>query len=404
MSVKLPIYLDHNATTPVDQRVFEAMKPYFCEVFGNAASRGHSFGWEAEAAVDKARSQIANLVNGKPEGIIFTSGATESDNLAIKGVACRYRAKGRHIITQTTEHKAVIDTCRKLQHDGYEITWLGVDRKGRVDPDELRKAIRPDTILVTIMWANNEIGTIQPMREIGRICRERDVLLHSDATQGVGKIPVDIEADNVDLLSFTGHKIYGPKGCGGLCVRSREPKIELECLIDGGGHERGFRSGTLNVPGIVGLGAACEIAMNDMADDAQRLSMLRDRLERAIIEQVENVTVNGDVANRLPHMTNLTFGGIDSDDLMLATCDVAVSSGSACSSATAQSSYVLRACGVPHELAQSSLRFACGRRNREDEIDYVSGQFARTLGKPTPSSAVRITGFQPVSEARLEKP
>lgn len=381
MSVKLPIYLDHNATTPVDPRVFERMRPYFTEVFGNAASRGHSFGWEAEAAVDMARTQIANLIGGSPDGVIFTSGATESDNLAIKGVACRYRDKGKHIITQTTEHKAVLDPCKKLEKEGFDVTWLPVDRSGRIDADELRRAIRSDTIMVTIMWANNEIGTLQPIREIGAICRDRGVLFHSDATQAVGKIAVDIEAGNVDLLSLTGHKIYGPKGCGALHVRHKDPKIELESIIDGGGHERGYRSGTLNVPGIVGLGAACAIAMSDMERDAQRLSALRDRLEQSILTNVENVIVNGDSAHRLPHMTNLTFPGVDSEDLMGATCDVAVSSGSACGSASLESSYVLRACGVCHEQARSSLRFALGRRNTEEEVDFVVNQMARAIGK-----------------------
>jgi cysteine desulfurase len=393
MSVKLPIYLDHNATTPVDERVFEAMRPYFMEIFGNAASKGHSFGWAAEASVDQARLQVANLIGGKPEGVIFTSGATESNNLAIKGLACRHRERGRHIITQVTEHKAVLDPCRKLQKDGFDVTWLGVDRRGRIDVDELRRAIRPDTILVSIMWANNEIGTLQPMREIGAICREHGILFHSDATQAVGKIPVDVEADNVDLLSLTGHKLYGPKGAGALYVRHEHPRVELESMIDGGGHERGYRSGTLNVPGIVGLGAACEVAMHDRARDAQRLSRLRDRLESAMLEQVENVYINGDPDNRLPHMSNLTFAGADSEDLMLATCDIAVSSGSACASASLESSYVLRACGVSHEHAQCSLRFALGRRNTEEEVDFVVNQISRTIGKlrgsdtaPLPSS------------------
>ena len=259
MSVKLPIYLDHNATTPMDVRVFEAMRPYFVEIFGNAASRAHSFGWEAEAAVDKVRVQVATLINAKPDSIVWTSGATESNNLAIKGVARKYRGKGKHIITQTSEHKAVLDPCKKLQADGFDITWLQVDRRGRIDLDELRRSIRPDTILVSIMWANNEIGTVHPISQIGAICREHGVLLHTDATQAVGKVPVDVEACNVDLLSMTGHKIYGPKGCGALFVRRKPTLVELDCLIDGGGHERGYRSGTLNVPGIVGVGAACEL-------------------------------------------------------------------------------------------------------------------------------------------------
>lgn len=381
MSIKLPIYLDHNATTPMDPRVFKAMRPYFIEVFGNAASRGHSFGWAAEEAVNKARAQIAALIGAKPECIIFTSGATESNNLAIKGLACRYRDRGRHIITQVAEHKAVLDPCKKLQRDGFDVTWLGVDRKGRIDLDELRAAFRPDTILVSIMAANNEIGTLYPMRQIGAMCRERGVLLHSDATQAVGKLPLNVETDNIDLLSLTGHKLYGPKGCGALVVRQCDPKIELDSIIDGGGHERGYRSGTLNVPGIVGLGAACEVAMNDMQRDAARLSALRDRLEKALIEQIENVEVNGDPQSRLPHMTNLSFTGVESEDLMMATCDIAVSSGSACSSASHDSSYVLRACGVCHQHAQSSLRFALGRGTTAEEIDYVVTQMSRAIGK-----------------------
>ena len=380
MSVKLPIYLDHNATTPMDERVFDAMRPYFMEVFGNAASKGHSFGWEAEAACDKARLQVANLIGGKPEGVIFTSGATESDNLAIKGIACRLKRKGRHIVTQVTEHKAVLDVCTKLQREGCEVTWLQVDRRGRIDLDELRNSIRPDTILVTIMAANNEIGTLQSVREIGRICRERGVLFHSDATQAVGKVPLDVEADCIDLVSLTGHKMYGPKGAGALYV-CPAPRVELDAIIDGGGHERGCRSGTLNVPGIVGLGAACEVATREMPRDGARLAHLRDRLERGLMEHVANVLVNGDPDHRLPHMTNLTFAGVESEELMLATSDIAVSSGSACSSATSHSSYVLRACGVSEADAQSSLRFALGRRTTDEEIDYVVEQFSRTIGR-----------------------
>jgi cysteine desulfurase len=387
MSVKLPIYLDHNATTPVDPRVFEAMRPYFMDVFGNAASKAHPFGWAAEAAVDNARVQVAKLINGKPDGVIWTSGSTESNNLAIKGVARRYREKGRHIITQTSEHKAVLDVCKKLQCcDGCEITWLQVDRRGRIDLDELRRAFRPDTILVSIMWANNEIGTIHPIHEIGALCRQRDVLFHTDATQAVGKIPVDVEAGCVDLLSFTGHKIYGPKGCGALYVRHK-PRVELDSLIDGGGHERGYRSGTLNVPGIVGVGAACDVAMNDMPRDAIRLAELRDRLQNALVERIDNIQINGDCESRLPHMTNLTFGGTDPDTLTLATCDVAVSAGSACTSHNMESSYVLRACGVPHELAACSIRFSLGRGTTDAEIDFVIDQMSRTLRRTTSAVA-----------------
>lgn len=382
MSVTLPIYLDHNATTPMDVRVFDAMRPYFCEVFGNAASRGHSFGWAAEAAVDKARAQVAAILSARPDSIVWTSGSTESNNLAIKGVAHRYRSKGRHIITQTTEHKAVLDPCKRLCTDGCEVTWLQVDRRGHIDLDELKRAIRPDTILVSIMWANNEIGTIQPIAQIGAICRERGVLLHTDATQAVGKIPVDVEAANVDLLSLSAHKLYGPKGSGALYVRHR-PRVELDAIIDGGGHERGYRSGTLNVPGIVGLGAACEVASQDMPRDSIRLAALRDRLERGLRDGIDNIDVNGDPDSRLPHMTNLAFGNTDPDMLMLATSDIAVSAGSACTSASLESSYVLRACGVAHELAAASLRFSLGRKTTEAEIDFVVDQMSRTLGRAT---------------------
>ncbi|WP_428936718.1 IscS subfamily cysteine desulfurase [Fontivita pretiosa] len=381
MAVKLPIYMDHNATTPLDPRVFEAMRPYFMEIFGNAASRAHSFGWEAEAAVDKARQQVAALLNARPDAIVWTSGATESNNLALKGVAEAHRHRGRHIITQVTEHKAVLDTCKRLQKWGYEVTYLGVDRFGRIDLDELRDAIRADTILVSIMWANNEIGTIQPIRQIGQICREKGVLFHTDATQAVGKVPIDVVADNVDLLSLSGHKFYGPKGCGCLYVRNKPQRIELAAHMDGGGHERGYRSGTINVPGVVGVGAACEIAMKEMASEMARLRRLRDRLQAGIIEQVDGVQVNGYEPDRLPHMTNLSFAGVDHDELLLAMSDIAVSSGSACTSASLEPSYVLRALGVPSALAFSSLRFSLGRRNTEEEVDFVIDRLSCTVGK-----------------------
>jgi len=381
MPVKLPIYMDHNATTPLDPRVFEAMRPYFMEIFGNAASRAHSFGWEAEAAVDKARQQVAALLNARPDAIVWTSGATESNNLALKGVAEAHRHRGRHIITQVTEHKAVLDTCKRLQKWGYQVTYLGVDRFGRIDLDELRDAIRPDTILVSIMWANNEIGTIQPIRQIGQICREKGVLFHTDATQAVGKVPIDVVADNIDLLSLSGHKFYGPKGCGCLYVRNKPQRIELAAHMDGGGHERGYRSGTINVPGVVGVGAACEIAMKEMASEMPRLRRLRDRLQAGILEQVDGVRVNGYEPDRLPHMTNLSFAGVDHDELLLAMSDIAVSSGSACTSASLEPSYVLRALGVPSGLAFSSLRFSLGRRNTEQEVDFVIDRLSCTVGK-----------------------
>jgi cysteine desulfurase len=369
-TLKLPIYLDHNATTPVDPAVFEAMRPYFCEVFGNAASRGHSFGWAAESAVDRARQQCAATIHANPNAIVFTSGSTEANNLAIKGVAHAHKRHGGHIITQATEHKAVLDPCKKLASEGFAITVLGVDAFGRIDLDELTAAIRPDTILVSIMWANNEIGTIQPIRQIGAVCRERGVLFHTDATQAVGKVPVDVEADCIDLLSFSGHKLYGPKGAGGLFVRHK-PRVELACQLDGGGHERGYRSGTLNVPGLVGLGAACEIAMQRMPIDTPRLAALRDRLESGISASLAGITINGDVHNRLAHMTNLTFDGVACDSMVVALDDVAVSSGSACTSACLEPSYVLLACGVARERAYSSLRYSLGRSTTEQEIDFA---------------------------------
>jgi cysteine desulfurase len=380
VSLRLPIYLDHNATTPVDPNVFEAMRPYFCETFGNAASRGHSFGWAAEAAVDRARQQCAAVLNANPNAIVWTSGSTEANNLAIKGVAYAHLERGRHIVTQATEHKAVLDPCKRLEQEGFEVTVLGVDRRGRIDFDELAATLRPDTVLVSIMWANNEIGTIQPTRRIGQLCRDRGVLFHTDATQAVGKLPVDVQADCIDLLSFSGHKLYGPKGAGGLFVRHKPEKIELACQLDGGGHERGYRSGTLNVPGIVGLGKACEIAQQRMAIDTPRLRMLRDRLERGIRERVTGVQVNGDPENRLAHMTNLMFEGVPGDSMLMALEDIAVSSGSACTSASLEPSYVLRACNVDRDLAFSSLRFSLGRSNTEEEIDYAIEKTVDCIG------------------------
>jgi cysteine desulfurase len=377
MNVKLPVYLDHNATTPLDPRVFEAMTPYFMEIFGNPASKTHAFGRAAEAAVLKARNQIAALLNvdqdeqtGARE-IILTSGATEANNLALKGAADAYRDKGRHVITQVTEHKAVIDTCKRLQRDGCQITWLGVDRGGRVTPQQVADAIRPDTVLCSIMWANNETGVIQPVREIGAVCRERGVLFHSDATQAVGKVPIDVHADFVDLLSLSAHKLYGPKGCGALFVRRKNPRVRLTAQFDGGGHERGFRSGTLNVPGIVGLGAACAVAREELAEEATRLSALRDKLEQSIARQVGAVFVNGEREHRLPGVTNLSFVEVDGDRLIAALSDLAVSSGSACTSASLEASYVLRAMGIADDLAHSAVRFSLGRSTTEEEVDYA---------------------------------
>jgi cysteine desulfurase len=371
MAMRLPIYLDHNATTPMDERVFEAMRPYFIEQFGNAASRAHSVGWAAEAAVDKGRRQVAAILGANPNAIVWTSGATESNNLAIKGAAEANHQRGRHIITQVTEHKAVLDPCKTLQKQGFDVTWLPVDTKGRVNVYDLLDAIRPDTMLVSIMHANNETGTVNPIREIGAICRERNILFHTDATQAVGKLPIDVEADHIDLLSLSGHKFHGPKGCGALFVRHKNPTVKVAAQIDGGGHERGMRSGTLNVPGIVGLGAACEVAMVEMSVEAPRLASLRDRLEHGIMSRLDGVTVNGDPQHRLPHVTNLSFADVDGDVLLSGLTDLCVSSGSACTSASLEPSYVLRALGVPSALAFCSLRFSLGRSNTPEEIDFA---------------------------------
>lgn len=381
MAITLPIYMDHNATTPVDERVFEAMRPYFTRIFGNAASRGHVFGWDAEMAVYKAREQVAALLNARPDAIVWTSGATESNNLAIKGVAEASLARGRHIITQVTEHKAVLDPCQYLHSRGYEVTFLTVNSSGRINLDQLRDTIRDDTILVSIMWANNEIGTIQDIRAVGAICRERGALLHTDATQAVGKVPIDVEADQIDLLSMSGHKMYGPKGCGCLYVRNKPRKIELVPVLHGGGHERGYRSGTLNVPGIVGVGAACEIAMKEMALEIRRLRQLRDHLQAGIIQRVDGVLVNGDESCRLPHMTNLAFEGVEHDQLLHALDGIAVSTGSACTSASLEPSYVLSALGLPERLAFASLRFALGRGNTAEEVEFVIDRLHNAVGK-----------------------
>lgn len=378
--VELPIYMDHNATTPVDARVFEAMRPFFMEVFGNAASRGHVFGWDAEAAVDRARSQVAALLNARPDAIVWTSGSTESNNLAIKGVVGAHAHRGRHIITQVTEHKAVLDPCERLAKRGHDVTFLKVDRFGRIDLDELRDSIRPDTVLVSIMWANNEIGTIQEIRKIGWMCRERGVLFHTDATQAVGKLAVDVEADCIDLLSMSGHKMYGPKGCGCLFVRNKPQKIELTPILDGGGHERGYRSGTLNVPGIVGVGAACEIAGQMMAEEIPRLRLLRDRLEKGVISQIDGAIVNGYQPDRLPQMTHLSFENVDHDELLSALSGIAVSSGSACTSASLEPSYVLTALGMSARRAFSALRFSLGKGNTVEEVDFVVDRLGRAVG------------------------
>jgi cysteine desulfurase len=371
--VKLPIYMDNHATTPTDRRVLEAMLPYFTEKFGNAASRNHSFGWEAEEAVDKARNQIAALINAKPKEIIFTSGATESDNLAIKGVVEFYKDKGNHVITCVTEHKAVLDSCRALERAGKaSVTYLPVDHYGMVNPDDVRKAITDKTVLITIMYANNEVGTIHPVGEIGQLAKEKGIVFHCDAVQAIGKIPVDVERDGIDLLSLSAHKIYGPKGMGAIYVRSKGPRIRITAQMDGGGHERGMRSGTLNVTGIVGLGKACEIAKAEMSDEGRRLTELRNKLQAGIFERLDEVFLNGHSTERLPGNLNLSFAYVEGESLLMGISDVAVSSGSACTSATLEPSYVIRALGTDEELAHSSIRFGLGRFNTEEEVDFVT--------------------------------
>ncbi len=381
MAVKLPIYFDNHATTQVDPRVVQAMLPYFTEKFGNAASRNHPFGWAGEEAVENARTQVASLIGATPKEIIFTSGATESDNLMIKGVAEMYREKGNHIITQAIEHKAVLDTCKRLEKDGFEVTYLPVQRDGRVDPEDVRKAITPKTILITIMYANNEIGVINPIAEIGKIAKERGIFFAVDGVQAVGKIPVDVQTDNIDLLAISAHKIYGPKGVGALYVRRRNPRVQLSAIIDGGGHERGMRSGTLNVPGIVGLGAACEIAQKEMTEEAARLRKLRDRLKAGLEAKLDEVFINGSMEHRLPHNLNMSFAYVEGESLLMGINDIAVSSGSACTSATLEPSYVLKALGVGEDLAHTSIRFGLGRFNTEEEVDYVTDKMVTVVTK-----------------------
>lgn len=368
--MNLPIYLDNNATTPTDPRVVEAMIPYFTEFFGNAASRNHPFGWKAEEAVSYAREQIAALIGANEKEIIFTSGATESNNLALKGVYEMYAAKGNHFITVSTEHKAILDACKHLEKQGAEVTYLSVGEDGLLTVEQIAEAIKPNTVLVSVMYGNNELGVIQPIREIGALCKERGVLFHTDATQAVGKIPVDVMADHIDLMSFTAHKMYGPKGVGALYVRRKNPRVKVTAQLDGGGHERGMRSGTLNVTGIVGFGKACELCRLEMADEAKRLSALRDKLENALLT-VEESYLNGNKANRLPHTTNISFKYVEGEGLMMGIKDIAVSSGSACTSASLEPSYVLKSLGLDDELAHSSLRFGLGRFTTEEEIDFT---------------------------------
>jgi cysteine desulfurase len=369
--MKLPIYMDNHATTPVDPRVLEAMLPYYSTEFGNAASRSHVFGWKAEEAVEQARAQVAALIGAGPKEIVFTSGATESDNLACKGVAEFYRDKGDHIVTVQTEHKAVLDACKRLERSGFRVSYLPVDRDGLVTPEQVGAAIEEKTILVSVMAANNEIGVVQPIAEIGRVCRGRGVLLHTDAVQAVGKVPFDVEQMCVDLASLSGHKLYGPKGVGALYVRRSKPRVRIAPLIDGGGHERGMRSGTLNVPAIVGMGKAFEIARQEMARESARILALREKLHHALAARIPEVYVNGSLEHRLPGNLNISFAYVEGESLLMGLRDVAVSSGSACTSASLEPSYVLRALGVGDELAHSSIRFGLGRFNTEEEVDYV---------------------------------
>lgn len=375
----LPIYLDNNATTPVDPRVLESMLPFFTTYFGNAASHNHTFGWEAEAAVKYAREQVAQLINAEPNEIVFTSGATESDNLALKGIFEMYAAKGNHIITVSTEHKALLDSCAHLEKLGADITYLNVNKEGIIDLKVLESAIKPETILIAAMYANNETGVIQPVMEIGAIAKKHGVLFFSDATQAAGKIPVNVIQDNIDLMSFSAHKMYGPKGVGALYIRRKNPRVRLTAQIDGGGHERGFRSGTLNVPGIVGFGKACELCKIEMKKDAENLKILRDKLESALLNQ-QNVTINGSTKFRLPNVSNMSFKNRNSAELMgKLSKTIALSSGSACTSATLSPSFVLKAMGLSDEDALSSLRFGLGRFTTEEEIDYTIGQLFEIL-------------------------
>jgi cysteine desulfurase len=379
--VKLPVYMDNHATTPMDPRVLEEMLPYFMEKFGNAASRNHSFGWAGEEGVETARERIAKLVGATTKEIIFTSGATESDNLAIKGVAEMYKEKGNHIITAVTEHKAVLDTCKRLEKYGYRVTYMPVQKDGLVDLDDLKRAMDDKTILVSIMWANNEIGVLQSVAEIGKLCRERGIIFHTDATQAVGKIPVDVNKNNIDVMSISAHKMYGPKGVGALYVRRKNPRVQISAIIDGGGHERGMRSGTLNVPGIVGLGKACAIAAEEMAKESCKLAGLRNRLRDKIMNRLDEVYINGSWEHRLPGNLNISFAYVEGESLLMGINDIAVSSGSACTSATLEPSYVLKALGTGDDLAHSSIRFGLGRFNTEAEVDYVADRVVETVSR-----------------------
>lgn len=377
--MKLPIYMDNHSTTPCDPRVVESMLPFFTEKFGNAASRNHTFGWEAEEAVDQARKQIAKIVNADAKEIVFTSGATESDNLALKGVVEMYREKGDHIITSSTEHRAVIDTAKALEKKGVKVTYLPVDKTGMVSPDDVRNAITDKTILISIMLANNEIGTIHPIKAIGKVAKEKGILFHCDATQGVGKIPVDVQEMGIDLMSFTGHKIYGPKGIGALYVRRKAPRVRIEPMIHGGGHERGMRSGTLAVPLIVGFGKAVELCAQEMAAESQRIAKLRDRLQEGIMGAMDEVYLNGHPTERLPGNLNISFAYVEGEALLMGVKEIALSSGSACTSATLEPSYVLRALGVGSDLAHSSIRFGLGRFTTAEEVEYTIDRMIKAV-------------------------
>ncbi len=393
MPIKLPIYMDNNATTPLDPRVLEAMMPYLTTEFGNAASRSHPFGWKAEEAVDRAREQIASLIGGSEKEIVFTSGATESINLALKGAAEFYKEKGNHLITVRTEHKATLDTMKRLERQGFEVTYLPTDKDGRISAKQLREAITEKTILVSVMLANNEIGTVQPIAELGEVTREKGVLFHVDAVQGVGKVPFDVEKMKVDLASLSGHKIYGPKGIGALWVR-RKPRVRIAPIIDGGGHERGMRSGTLNVPGIVGFGRAAELAQQLMPEETKRTYQLRKRLQDYLFSHLDHLELNGHATERLPGNLNVSFAYVEGEALMMAIKNVAVSSGSACTSASLEPSYVLRACGVSEDLAHTSIRFGIGRFNTEEEVDYV--------GKYVVDQVRRLREMSPLYEMAKE--
>ncbi len=379
--MKLPIYMDNHATTPMDPRVFEAMKPYFLQAFGNAASRNHSFGWEAEEAVEKSRKQIASLIGATAKEIVFTSGATESNNLALKGVAEMYAEKGNHIITAATEHKATLDTCKRLEKHGVRVTYLPLQTNGLVDLDQLQAAMTDKTILISIMYANNEIGVIQPIAELGKIAKSKGALLHTDATQAIGKIPVNVIKDNIDLMSLSGHKMYGPKGVGALYVRRKSPRVQITAQMDGGGHERGMRSGTLNVPGIVGLGEACARCQAEMQEESKRMAFLRDKLMHKLQSELDETYINGTMEHRLPNNLNISFAYVEGESLLMGINDIAVSSGSACTSATLEPSYVLKALGAGDDLAHSSIRFGLGRFNTEEEVDYVAAKVIDVVKK-----------------------